>query len=325
MKGKVFECIKKNKYIFIILVIFIIVGGIVGFYERYLFYNGIKSDSKVHKEEKNKVKLVVDAENRDKLPIKFRTTKDEINNEKASGINLKGMSDLNISGSGALSEKGINKIKEKIGNMNILDVDLRQESHGYINGIGVSWVGKNNHANVGLTRDKIISDEKEKLNTIIENRYVAFDKNPKNTDAVKEIKNPDTVQTEEELVKSLGIDYLRITVADHEKPSDDQVDLFIESIKDISKDTWVHFHCRGGSGRTTTFMTMYDMMHNAKDVSFDDILERENLIGGIDLKKDDGKEESRSRLEFLKLFYNYCRENKDDFKVSWSEWKKSYK
>lgn len=273
----------------------------------------------------NKVNLVIDTENKDVLPKKFRTTKDKISSEKAGNINLQGLSDLNISGSGALSEKGLAMIKEKIGSRPIIDVDLRQEAHGFVNGMGISWFGKNDDANKGLTRDQVIADEKEKLNKISQQKYVAFDQlsNGISINTYKKINNPKSIQTEEELTKTLGISYLRITVTDHEKPLDDQVDLFVQSVKSLPQDTWLHFHCRGGAGRTTTFMAMYDMMHNAKSVSFEDIMKRQTLIGGSDLLKGDDEDKAQTRLDFMKKFYNYCKDNKDGFNTSWSQWLKN--
>ncbi|WP_304519483.1 phosphatase domain-containing protein [Clostridium estertheticum] len=113
-------------------------------------------------------------------------------------------------------------------------------------------------------------------------------------------------------------------MSDHLKPKDDQVDLFVKETQKIStNDTWLHFHCRGGVGRTTTFMAMYDMMNNAKQVSFEDIIQRQVLIGGSDiLKKDDegNKTGDENRADFLKQFYQYSKQNNDNFKTSWSDW-----
>lgn len=79
-------------------------------------------------------------------------------------------------------------------------------------------------------------------------------------------------------------------------------------------------------GRTTTFMVMYDMMHNAKKVSYNDIMKREVLIGGSDIlsvSDENKKNESKSRSDFIKEFYNYCHDNNDGFQTSWSQWLKN--
>ena len=48
-----------------------------------------------------------------------------------------------------------------------------------------------------------------------------------------------------------------------------------------------HFHCKEGIGRTTTFMIMYDIMKNYKEVSLNDIIKRQYLPSGI--KEKDAK------------------------------------
>lgn len=196
-------------------------------------------DQKSNSEKSNKVSLAIDEENKAVLSRNFRTAKDKISSDKAGTVNLEGLSDLNISGSGTFSEKGLALIKGKIGSNSIIDVDLRQESHGFVNGMSISWDGKNNSANKGLTKEQVIKDEKSKLNEISEKNYVFFDKSsiakPGKDNTITEVKNPEKVQTEEELAKSLGIGYLRISVTDHLTPLDDQVDLFVQSTKNFHK------------------------------------------------------------------------------------------
>src|SRR5258706_13059159 len=133
--------------------------------------------------------------------------------------------------------------------------------------------------------------------------------------------------SEEELAKSSGLDYFRITASDHRKPTMDDVDLFIDNIRSLAGNYWLHFHCHAGDGRTTTFMVMYDMMRNAKKVTFDDIIMRQHLIGGLDLTKDEDfpswdKQYAIERTDFLKNFYEYCKANDDNFKTSYSMWLK---
>ena len=79
-------------------------------------------------------------------------------------------------------------------------------------------------------------------------------------------------------------------------------------------------HCPAGRGRTTTFLAMYDMMRNAVNVSFDDILARQAMIGGKDLTEpfaigDWRYEHHFERLQFLMDFYNYCLENPNFEKI----------
>lgn len=276
----------------------------------------------------NSVKLVVDVDNSEKLPKNFRTSKDTISAEDAAGIDLTGLSDLNISGGGSMSENGLKAVINATQGYKLVDIDLRQESHGLINGMAISWYGENDGANAGLTRDQIEDDEEDKLEAIEDNDYVKFDVLPNNKSVdVGELTNLTKVETEEDLADDLDVKYIRITNQDHYKPTDENVDRFVDKVKDLSSDKWLHFHCRGGKGRTTTFMSMYDMMKNAKTVSYNDILKRQQLIGGSDLltgNDEDQADPSNSRAAFLTEFYAYCKDNTDNFKTSFSDYKKAH-
>lgn len=320
----------KSKYLVSVTVITGLVAGAYCLQPERLNNIVLASTSTQVSQNNNNVKLIIDKDNENVLPKNFRMSSDQITKESVGNVNLKGLSNLNESGSGALSENSLKMIKDKFKAnkeiKNIIDVDLRQETHGFIDGMGISWYGEKDQANINKDRDDIIKDEKDKLEKIEKDKYVAFDKlaEGKSVNTIPEITNPKKVQTEKELAKSQNIDYLRITVTDHLKPKDDQVNLFIKEIRKVSNNnTWVHFHCRGGVGRTTTFMAMYDMMHNAKQVSFEDIMKRQVLIGGSDILKKDAegnKKGDENRSDFLKQFYQYCKENNDNFKTSWSDW-----
>ena len=72
---------------------------------------------------------------------------------------------------------------------------------------------------------------------------------------------------------------------------------------------------------------MYDMMRNARNVSLDDIVHRQWLLGGIDLlevntKVPWKKEYAEKRADFIRKFYRYSKENKDGFKTTWTAWLK---
>jgi hypothetical protein len=58
------------------------------------------------------------------------------------------------------------------------------------------------------------------------------------------------------------VHYVRIPVTDHCGPSESALAGLRARIPVSTSpaDAWVHFHCHGGDGRTTTFLALYDML-----------------------------------------------------------------
>jgi hypothetical protein len=257
--------------------------------------------------------LSSDAKDAQKLPKNFRM-----------------FADTKLSGSAQFSEGNLQLMKKTIPADKITIVDLRQESHGLVNGIAVSWYAARNEINKGKGLPEIVTDEQGRLNSLLQTSEVVI--------ATKTKKNPDTgeqfatetktikaerVATEEQLVQSMGFNYFRLPVPDHRRPTNSDVDQFIAFFKALPPDTWVHFHCKAGRGRTTTFMVMYDMMKNAKTTSMENILARHAEAGGIDFNaeyKDWRQQAAEERTAFIKDFYQYCQANNDGYSTSWSAW-----
>jgi hypothetical protein len=155
----------------------------------------------------------------------------------------------------------------------LLIVDLRQESHVFLDGRAVSWCADKDWSNVGQSTAWIRRDEQcqlEKLAAAPDQLVYAIQK-----DADGNIRVLGTApvritrtETEETLVgglrSRLTVSYLRLPVTDHCAPESDAVSVFLEMLGNVDAATWVHFHCHGGDGRTTTFLTMYDMLGVAK-------------------------------------------------------------
>lgn len=238
-----------------------------------------------------------DYPNNNTLPHHFRKSTDEISEDTDNDINLKGLDTLNISGSGQFSESGLSLIKDSIPNkFKIIDIDLRQESHGFVNGIAVSWANLKNNANLGLTLPEVLAAENTLLNSIKIGDPITF----YNT---QETIVPKYVQDELSLTTSKEIGYLRIPVTDGHMPTDDMIDYFIKFVNNQPKDTWLHFHCREGIGRTTTFMIMYDIIKNYKEVSLDDIIKRQVVLSKMSEKNAQGFYSGR-HFKFINNFYN---------------------
>lgn len=230
---------------------------------------------------------------------------------------------LPISGSGQFSTHSFLGILEKNPSTKIVVVDLRQESHGFINGKAVSWTdGKYNWANEHKTDQEIAENEKQLLQRAAAKGVIWV--MPKNEPANGQNLEVYQVQTEREFIESLGLEYVRIPVQDHCPPSGHAVDQFVHLVSHLPSDAWLHLHCRKGRGRTTMFLVLYDMMQNARYASVEDILARHKLIGGTDLlvmqEPTSYKYQTiADRLNFIKQFYQYCQQV-PDFQMTWSEW-----
>lgn len=269
------------------------------------------------------VKLISNMSNEKSLPPAFRTSTSAFKFHLSSSPSRKGMSKLMASGSSQFSEEALKVIIRTVPLKNIYIIDLRQESHGFFDGRAVSWHGNKNWNNAGKSYQAIEEDESSRLvNVANVHSERIFDSKTSNKPFSIFVSR---AYSERELAQNNNVHYLRFYVQDHCKPTDDMVDSFVQFIKTLPKDAWLHFHCKAGKGRTTTFMVMYDMMVNAKDVAFEDILERQWLLGGINLsslqKKHNGWKQPLAieRYRFLKKFYAYCIQN-PTFTPSFSEW-----
>lgn len=267
--------------------------------------NGIAQTSDVSIDNNN-VHLVTDSQNYYGVPKNLRKSSDSINTQNNSDLNISGLNTLNISGSQQFTEYNLALIMNSIGtSLPITVIDLRQESHGFINGTPVSWANSKNNANIGLTLDQVLLNEYNKLNSIKLNVPITF-YNHKDLTMV-----PTKVEDEDHLVNSRSLSYIRIPVTDGKIPLDDMVNYFVQVVTLQPKNTWIHFHCKQGIGRTTTFMIMYDMIKNSDQVTADDIINRQLLLANFDenhIKSFHTKE----RANFLQNFYKYCKENSNE-------------
>ena len=204
-------------------------------------------------------------------------------------------------------------------------VDLRQESHGFADGLPVSWHKKGNLANEGKTPEEAALDEEERLAGLRGEMttFVPKGKSDKSRfDAVTFA--PENVRTEKDVVEEAGFRYARFYVTDRTQPDTETIEAFLDFVESLPKDAWLHFHCHAGHGRTTTFMAMYDMIRNP-GIPAETIIERQYLIGGSDLtamKDEEWKNERiAERLETLKMFSRYVRaKHAGETALRWGEW-----
>lgn len=249
---------------------------------------------------------------------------------------ITGLKDLMVSGSCQPSQQGLktllNEIKKASNGRakNIIDVDLRQESHGYLNKDAINLTVQYDWINLGKTLPQILADEMKWLNFIKtqSNIYILTPKQFKSGDFLNGKYLPvQKINTEKELAEASGFQYVRLVIPDHMAPGDAEVDQFVNLVKNAKSDTWLHLHCRGGEGRTTTFLAMYDMLKNANKVSFNEIIKRQAAVAPFydlfQVNRENSKLTSyyKERLNFLRQFYEFSKDSLNGFSGNWSQWK----
>lgn len=272
--------------------------------------------------------LVLDMRNAPQLPKNFRS----VMNTLPENINTKGLADLHIAGGAQFSRAALEAILKQLHTKQLVVMDLRQESHGMLNSNAVSWYGWHNAENAGKKPAEIEAEQTALLKSLGEEEVAVVNnilqKSPNG--GIQKLKPIEYLvhqtSSEQELVSERKLGYKRIYVQDFHAPSDKEVDRFLAIVRLIPANRWIYFHCRAGIGRTTVFMTMFDMIHNAKTVSFDDIMVRQVALGGKDLTELPDKNNFKhdwaaERDSFIRKFYEYAHDNKNDFKTTWSEWK----
>lgn len=275
--------------------------------------------------------LVLDEAAEKTLPRNFRTYQSPFiraDEKHSKNISRAGLEKIKFIASGQFSEQSIENVLKQYQN-EIWVIDLRRESHGFIDGRPISWYAPRNQANTGLTFNQIETLEYNLLHSL--KKVITVNEiNKKKNGILVEVKTQtfdvNRIETERELVNSLGLHYIRLPVADHHRPNDTIVDDFIKIVRNLPVDTTMYFHCRAGKGRTTTFVVLWDMLLNAKILSFDEIIERQYLLGGAYLDKASYNPEkawkaewAKERWAFLTTFYRYAQEA--DFReVTWSDW-----
>lgn len=228
-------------------------------------------------------------------------------------------------------------------------VDLRQESHGFLtiepalddeHVIAVSWFVERDWINVAKELPSIITDESSRLASAAQTSnlavYQILTKSPAE-DSICTAKQFTVQPTgsyyiEQALVQTFpDAGYLRLPSTDHCRPRDSEVDEFVAFEAALESNTWLHFHCRAGDGRTTTFLAMHDIIHNAPGDSLCAILTRQGPkpsgIGGVDLTQASTNQDvfdypfSVERVAFMQNFYAYvCKAKPGGFKLVWSDW-----
>jgi len=270
----------------------------------------------------------------DRVPLlddpqwRFRSTSDL--HDLGPAANRTGLAALRLSGSASLSlPEHMAQIKAAAKGSPVTVVDLRQESHAIVGQHPVTWIAYNDWANVGRSQRDVLDDEQERIEALKKEPQVLltdhFDWKTGVVPPRTVTQKAPRVQSEQALVEGAGGSYVRLAVTDHLRPTDEQTDRFIDLVRGLPEGTTLHVHCKGGMGRTTTFMVMYDMLRNAHDVGADDIINRHKELGfGYDLLADgvhvDRRDFREDRRQFIRAFHTYAQHNPGGLPMNWEQW-----
>lgn len=226
---------------------------------------------------------------------------------------------LRIAGGGQPSKTTLAHLHEQLSlsiDTPLWVIDLRQESHGYLNEDAVSWHGVANAANRGKAAESVERDEQQRLAEAIGTNVQAVPMGH-----YDEAHIPYTFAeavtgfaTERHIARKSGLGYVRIAATDMHWPEPQAIDDFVRFYRSLPQEHgWLYFHCQAGQGRTTTFMVLYELLERPDCTAYEAIAHQRTL-GGADLS-------SGARYEGICRFAQYVRENRaTDFAQSWSDW-----
>lgn len=226
---------------------------------------------------------------------------------------------LRIAGGGQPSKTTLAHLHEQLSlsiDTPLWVIDLRQESHGYLNEDAVSWHGVANAANRGKAAESVERDEQQRLAEAIGTNVQAVPMGH-----YDEAHIPYTFAeavtgfaTERHIARKSGLGYVRIAATDMHWPEPQAIDDFVRFYRSLPQEHgWLYFHCQAGQGRTTTFMVLYELLERPDCTAYEAIAHQRTL-GGADLS-------SGERYEGICRFAQYVRENRaTDFAQSWSDW-----
>lgn len=257
--------------------------------------------------------LILNAPDIEMLPPQFRTCEDAFRQDKA--LPRQGLEKLHLSGSAQFSQSGLSAILKQVSSRPLFIVDLRQEFHGFLNGNAVSWFVNKDWINRDRPISEIARQEKNLFKQLQEMKQVLVTQvQRKSSDggilqSTQKLFPVARAMEEQELAEAAGAGYLRLYVTDHLPPSMEEIERFLAFYRALPPNSWLHVHCAGGDGRTTSLMAIVDMLHNAKDLSFEEIIARQHALGGSNLAHfgdplDWKFPYAKQRLEFLKKFYS---------------------
>lgn len=222
---------------------------------------------------------------------------------------------INAIASAQFSESQLQEVRKKYQNDKITIVDLRRESHGFINGAPVTWHTVFEKENQDKSLSQISSDESNLLNSTTKDQQITINKILKRDHAngwYKEV-SPTIVDvtqaiSEKDLAEKNGFEYQRFPIRDLDIPNETEFTRMVNFIKTLPQDQKIYVHCAGGKGRTGTFLVLLDIIKNGKTTELKEIFKRQHKLGAAKLdviSKEESwnKEIAQERLKMIENFY----------------------
>ncbi len=222
---------------------------------------------------------------------------------------------INAIASAQFSENELQEIRKKYSNKNIVIVDLRQETHGFINGKSVKWNSCFEKINQNKDISSILSSEKNHLARAKRDHEIVICSTSKRNRSTgwynhitpKKI-TVNRVISEKNLAEEHGFEYQRFSVRDFDSPDEKEFSRMVKFIKTLPPNKTIYVHCAGGKGRTTLFLVTLDIIKNGKNIKLEDIFTRQSQLGGAKLDEMSDEEAwsikiAEKRLNLLQDFY----------------------
>lgn len=226
---------------------------------------------------------------------------------------------LKIAGGNQPTPETLKNLRQELGlpdSTPLWVIDLRQESHGFLNDAAVSWHMEKNAANYGLGAADVEARERHQLAATLQTAVIAvpMGKADRLAIAAPFTSTISNWETERHLARSLGYGYKRFAATDMSWPEPQAIDDFVAFYRSLPQEHgWLFFHCQAGQGRTTTFMALYELLEQP-DYSAAEAAAHQKALGGADLVH-------AGYLPHLEQFCTYAKQNRNqDFTQNWSQW-----
>lgn len=230
------------------------------------------------------------------LPINYRVIKNVIKNFSASGIFTKSQ-----------IKNAINDIKQHNSSVkNIVVIDLIKEYHGFIdygkNTIPFTWRANHNTVNFAIANGEVEKNEEIIVSKMFQKFYdktidiiSLFSSDEGGVDRIQQIIKINkfkSILSEKQLLKNENINYLRLPCNDYSALNNKVIIDFAQFTQNqFNPETdWLHIHCNGGKGRSTSLSLIFDMFMRLENstlsnTSFSDLIKFHCKNGGKNLSE----------------------------------------